>query len=72
MELEQVKPDKPRIAYVGYLTIFMLVATLLAAAVIVTWRARAVKRTPYSKHPTSQLVLPIHPHALEAGQPQRA
>ena len=50
--------DPSNFAHVMYLAVFALVAILLTAAIIVGWRARQVKKTPYTQHPTSQLSLP--------------
>lgn len=45
-------------AHVVYLAVFALVAVLIAAAIIVTWRAKQVKKGPFTKHPTAQILLP--------------
>ena len=45
-------------AHVLYVAVFALVAILIAAAIIVTWRAKQVKKGPYNKHPTAQIFVP--------------
>ena len=45
-------------AHVVYLAVFALVAVLLAAAIIVGWRAHQAKKTPFTKHPTAQISVP--------------
>ncbi len=50
--------DPSNFAHVMYLAVFALVAILIAAAMIVGWRARQVKKTPYTKSPTAQVYLP--------------
>ena len=47
--------DPSNFAHVVYLAVFALVAVLLAAAIIIGWRAKAAQKAPYSKHPTAQL-----------------
>ena len=51
--------DPSNFAHVMYVAVFALLAILIAAAMIVGWRARQVKKTPYTQHPTAQLVVPV-------------
>lgn len=64
MELEQIKPNKPNFALVGLLFALALIAIFVAAAVIVTWRAHNRNKTPFTKHPVSQLAEPLHRQTL--------
>ena len=61
MELEEVKPNKPKFALIGYLVLATLLVILIGAAIIVSWRAREVHKTPFTKQPTSRLVQPPKP-----------
>lgn len=45
-------------AHVMYLAVFALVAILIAAGIIVTWRAKQTKKGPYTPHPTAQMYVP--------------
>lgn len=51
-------------AHVLYVAVFALVAILIAAAIIVTWRAKQTKKGPYSPHPTAQIFLPKGPATI--------
>ncbi len=51
--------DPSNFAHVLYLAVAAIVVILIAAVIVVGWRAQQVKKTPYTKHPTSQLSLPV-------------
>ncbi len=55
--------DPSNVAHVLYLAVFAIVAVLVAAVIVIGWRAQQTKKTPYTKHPTSQLVLPARGQA---------
>ena len=59
MEIEQIGGDKPNFGLVGLMAATALLVIIIAAAMIVGWRARHVKKVPYEKHPTSQITEPL-------------
>lgn len=55
MQLEQVKPKKPSFGLVVALSGLVLILIFIAAVLIVEWRAHERNKTPFAKHPVSQL-----------------
>ena len=58
METEGNKPDPSTFAHVVYLAAGAILVIVIAALIIVTWRSHKATTPPFTKHPTSKLVLP--------------
>lgn len=58
MAIEQVSPNKPSFGTVVALFAVAILVIFITAAIIVTWRAHSKEKTPYTKHPVSQLSVP--------------
>ena len=55
MELEQVKPNKPSFGAVVVLFAVTILAVVIAAWIIIEWRAHSKEKPPFSKHPVAQI-----------------
>lgn len=66
IETEGKKPDVAMFAHVLYLAVGAVVVIIVAAVIIVSWRAHKKNTPPYTKHPTSQLHLPAGPASFAA------
>ena len=61
MEVEGNKPDPSIFAHVVYLAVGAIVVIIVAAIIVVSWRAHKKNTPPYTKHPTAQLHVPSTP-----------
>ena len=59
MRVEQTKADPSNFAHVLYLAVAAILVIVVAALVIVSWRAHQKNKTPYTKHPVSLLNEPV-------------
>ncbi len=58
MPTENEKADVSTIAHVLYLAVGAVMVIIIAAIIVVSWRARKKNTPPFTKHPTSHLILP--------------
>ena len=58
MDVKQLMGGKPNFGLVVLMAATAILGIIIAAALIVGWRARHVKKTPYTKDPTAQLAAP--------------
>ncbi len=58
LEKEGNAPDPSIFAHVVYLAAGALLAIIIAAVIIISWRAHKKNKAPFNKHPVSQLMVP--------------
>lgn len=61
MQIEDVKPNKPNFGLVVVLFAVTILVIAVVATVLVTWRAKEAKKTPFTKHPLSLMMRPGQP-----------
>lgn len=59
MQIEQVKPKQPSFGVVVALFAVTILVIAVAAVVLLTWRSHNSKKPPFTRHPVSQLALPL-------------
>ena len=63
MQIEEESPRKPNFGLVVTLFAVTILVIAVAATLIVSWRAKQVSKTPYTKHPLS-LAAPTAPFGV--------
>lgn len=58
MQIENKKADVSTIAHVLYLAVGAVMVIVIAAIIVISWRSHKKNTPPFTKHPTSRLMLP--------------
>ena len=58
MPSDDRKPSTPNFRIVVMLFAATILAVIIAAAIVVSWRGREATKTPFTKHPLSMLSFP--------------
>lgn len=58
MASDDRKPNTPNFRIVVMLFAATILAVIIAAAIVVSWRGREATKTPFTKHPLSLLSVP--------------
>ncbi len=66
MQIESEKPDPSMMAHILYLAVGAIMVVIIAALIIVSWRAHKKNTPPFTKHPTSRMVLPQRAPSIAA------